>query len=129
MAATSQSASAALPTRQVAVAVLDREGRFIAGAGIAFLINGTAAGEISLSEGRASISLQDPSAALEVVATVNGNAQSVVVGQSDTAVDFVFAGLFGGRSVPTPEAKCWNGATGRPCVVCPIAGSSVRICC
>lgn len=129
MTMASQSSSAQAPARQVAVTVQDSEGRLIGGASISFLVSGAPAGSVDASEGKAWISLFDPSATLEVVATVNGVSQSLQVSGASAKADFVFPGLLGGRSVPTPEAKCWNGATGRPCVICPVGGGNVRICC
>lgn len=129
MALDYQSLSAATPAREVGVTVFDSEGRLIGGTSISFVVNGTAVGDVPASEGKATIALFDPLVSLEVIAAVDGQVQRTLVNPSDTTVHFKFAGLRGGGAVPTPEAKCWNGTTGRPCVVCPIGGSFVRICC
>jgi hypothetical protein len=101
----------------------------VEGADISFTLDGTPAGSIRNSRGRASILIPFGYAQLEVTASSQGVSQSVIltsaIVQATVALDVPGAAI----KAPLPTAvTCPDGTTNHPCIDCIVNGTTIQIC-
>jgi hypothetical protein len=120
-------------SRLIEILVEDVNGQPIWGANITFTVDGTPAGEVIGSYGRASIEIP-ANATLHVEASLGNIKQDATVARATMTAPKTVSHRFQFAKVPSlvvpaaPEARCPDGSTGRPCVKCLINGKTVTVC-
>jgi|SRR6185295_771271 len=76
--------------RTVEIFVRDKNGLLVSGGSVEFFLNGTPAGNIPVSEGRARIERVGPTDSVEVVATFHGETQRAKLGPNQHNFTFKF---------------------------------------
>ncbi len=116
-------------TPEIAVSVTDMRGEAVA-AVVNVSIGGIRIGSLHLSADRqGSIQIPYGVTSVELEALFLGERLKTSVTRNKTSYEFVF-NVRNVRTViaPIAEARCADGTTGSPCVICKVQGIGVRLC-
>lgn len=117
------------PARIISIAVRDIHGQ-PATADVKIAINGRPKGSIFTGFGvsQSTVEIYDLNASVELEATMGGQTQraTLVPGVDSIRFDFEIEALV--RAKAPPVARCPDGTTGRPCVICRDGNDTWKIC-
>jgi hypothetical protein len=117
-------------TRTIRVSAVDSAGGPV-GAVVNVSVFGVKLGSLQLSEDGAEglIELPDQFHTVQLNARLQDQILSTLVEHGETAHQFIFSGLHLRTIVaPLAQARCPDGTTGTPCVICTVSGIKVRLC-
>jgi hypothetical protein len=118
-----------MPTRVITIEVVDGSGRPLPGVSIAVTIDGSFAGSIQTGSDSQAVTLEvDSAATVTVVAELLGQQQGAVLAPDSSGARLVFgqAPHFAG-TIPA-IARCPDGTTGSPCVICRKGSATWKMC-
>lgn len=115
--------------RTIAVSAVDAAGRSVP-AEISVEVDHINAGSVQLGRDapRATIEVPREVEHVALAARYFDQRLGVQLGRNEDTYEFEFSAMIYKEAPLAPEARCPNGTTGTPCVVCKIGGISVRLC-
>jgi hypothetical protein len=117
------------PARIIRIAVRDVHGR-PATADVKIVINGRPSGSIFTGYGvsESTVEIYDPNASVQLEATMAGLVRraNLPPGENSIRFDFEIETLV--RAAAPPVARCPDGTTGVPCVICRDGNDTWKIC-
>lgn len=115
--------------RTIYVSAVDATGRTIP-AEIGVVIDHHSAGSVRLGRDapRATIEVRGIAEQVKLIARHFDQRLEAQLGRHEDKYEFEFPSMIYKESPPAPEARCPDGTTGVPCVVCKIGAISVRLC-
>ena len=125
---TRQSTSDPKKSHKIAVRIVDAGGKIIRGAEISLFLDDEFSGALVLGDGPGSFDIQGDVNRIRLRAEVGELNQEAMMDPRDNAYQFQF------QSAPTnfvaaqPGARCPSGEVNKPCIVCDVGGTRVRIC-
>jgi len=115
--------------REIRIAVVDVKGQNLPGAKIQVYLEKSPIAELVLGQRPGSIHLNDLDSPITLMATHEGEVQTVTLGADVRVQAFVFKTVYRENFAVDPaQARCPDGTTGIPCVECAIGGTRVRVC-
>lgn len=128
----SASAEAPIPKassmHQFRVQILDVLGQVFWGVSIDFFAGGAHLGGVRESDGEATIRYPTALGPVTVLVEAHGYKDQAEIGSQQSSHTFTLPISRRNSVTGKREARCADGTTGQPCVVCSVGDSTVRIC-
>lgn len=114
-------------SRETRVVITGPEGHPAPGAVIDVYVNGTRAASIN-SSGSSSVEVSNPAARVELEIAMGSHVRRATISPGQPRLDISFPTIVPLRADFRAGAKCPDGTTGQPCVICKIGPDHVRVC-